>query len=182
MLSEKQLIKDCQAGIKTSQRELVKRYSGMLMAACRRYVKDESAAKDVLQETFIRIFTHIKKYQSTGPFENWMRRIAVRCALTAIDKKRLKKEIELTEHHQDSAIKPEVFNYLGYEDISRLIAELPPGYQMVFNLNVIEGYTHREIAELLQISESASRSQLTRAKKLLQKKLQLTNLQKRTSA
>lgn len=152
------------------------------MAACRRYVKEESTAKDVLQETFIRIFTHIKKYKPTGPFENWMRRIAVRCALTAIDKKRLKKEIELTEHHKESAIEPDVFNYLGIEDISRLIATLPRGYQTVFNLSVIEGYTHKEIAELLQITESASRSQLTRAKKMLQKKLQLTNLQKRTSA
>ena len=182
LISEKQLIRDCQQGIKTSQYELVKRYSGMLMAACRRYVKDESSAKDALQETFIRIFANIKKYEPIGPFENWMRRIAVRCALTALDKSSIKKEIELTDHHLNGAIEPDVFNYLGIEEISRLIDGLPQGYRMVFNLNVIEGYSHREIAELLDITESASRSQLTRAKKMLQKKLILINSQKRTSA
>lgn len=182
MLSEEQLIKDCQRGKKTSQYELVKRYSKMLMAACRRYVKDESSAKDVLQETFIRIFTNIKKYEPTGPFENWMRRIAVRCALTALDKTAIKKEIALTAHHLTGSIEPEVYNYLGIETISRLIDELPLGYRTVFNLNVIEGYTHKEISELLQITESASRSQLTRAKKMLQKKIVLINTQKTTSA
>ena len=182
MLSEKQLINDCQQGKKASQYELVKRYSGMLMAACRRYVKDESSAKDVLQETYIRIFTHIKKYESTGSFENWMRRIAVRCALTWLDKSCFKKETELTPFHSNNAAEPDVYHYLGIEEISSLIDELPIGFRTVFNLNVIEGYSHREISELLEITESTSRSQLTRAKKMLQKKLNFINSHKRTSA
>jgi len=182
LLSEKQLIEDCLAGKKTSQYELVKRYSRMLMAACRRYVKDEAKAKDVLQETFIRIFKHLGKYEPTGSFENWMRRIAVRCALSALDKSYLQKEIALTEEHSHTATEPEVYDYLGFEAINRLINELPLGYRTVFNLSVIEGYSHKEIAESLGITASASRSQLTRAKKMLQKKINSTNIQTRTSA
>ncbi len=182
LLTEKQLIEDCQRGVKTSQYELVRRYSPMLMAACRRYVKNEAIAKDVLQESLIRIFKNIKKFQPTGPFENWMRRITVRCAFTALDKTKIKKEIELTDHHLDSSVAPDVFSYLGLEELTRIIETLPIGYRTVFNLNVIEGYSHGEIGELLQIKESTSRSQLTRAKKLLQEKLRAINYQKKTSA
>lgn len=182
MLTEKQIIQDCQKGVKSSQYELVRRYSPMLMAACRRYVKNEASAKDVLQESLIRIFTNIKKYQPTGPFENWMRRITVRCAFTALGKTKIKKEIELTDHHLDSSVAAEVFNYLGLEEITRIIETLPIGYRTVFNLNVIEGYSHKEIGELLEIKESASRSQLTRAKRILQEKLNAINYQKKTSA
>lgn len=181
MLTEKQLIEDCQRGVKTSQYELVRLYSPMLMAACRRYVKNEAIAKDVLQESLIRIFTNIKKYQPTGPFENWMRRITVRCAFTALDKTKIKKEIELTDHHLDSSVAPDVFNYLGLEELTRIIETLPIGYRTVFNLNVIEGYSHKEIGKFLQIKESASRSQLSRAKKLLQEKLSAINYKKKTS-
>lgn len=181
MLSEKRIIEGCQEKIKSSQRELVRRYSAMLMAACRRYVRDESAAKDVLQETFIRIFTNIDQYQTIGPFENWMRRIAVRCALSWLDKSKFKKETELTIQHLNTAIKPDVYHYLGFEAINKLIDELPLGYRTVFNLNVVEGYSHKEIAELLDISESASRSQLTRAKRMLRQKINLINSQKRAS-
>lgn len=157
------------------------RYSPLLMAACRRYVHDGAAAKDVLQETFIRIFTHIHRYQPTGSFENWMRRIAVRCALTWLDKSKIKKEIELTEIHLSKAVEPEVYHYLGFQAINTLIDELPIGYRTVFNLNVVEGYTHKEIAELLDITESASRSQLARAKKLLRQKINLVDCQKKAS-
>jgi len=178
LLTEKQIINGCQEGIKECQRALVIRYSAMLMAVCRRYVQDESAAKDVLQNTFIRIFTNIKKYQPTGSFENWMRRIAVRCAFTWLDKRKIKKEIELTAHYSNGVIEPEVYHYLGFEEINKLVNELPLGYRTVFNLNVVEGYSHREIGALLEITESASRSQLTRAKKMLRKSISLLNVQK----
>lgn len=92
MISEKQLIKDCQHGKKSSQYELVRRYSGMLMTVSRRYVSDQASAKDVLQESFIRIFTYIDKFKHTGSFEGWMRRITVRCALQWIGKSHFKKE------------------------------------------------------------------------------------------
>ncbi len=129
------------------------------------------AAKDVLQETLIRIFKYIHTYEPTGSFEAWMRRIAVRCALTWLDKSCFQKEIELTHHHLDAGMEPEVYQYIGLEAIQQYIDELPLGFRTVFNLNVIEGYSHKEISALLGITESTSRSQLTRARKMLQKKL-----------
>jgi len=182
LLTEKQIIRDCQQGIKSSQYELVKRYSGMLMAAGRRFVKDEATAKDVLQESLIRIFKNIQKYEPTGSFENWMRRITVRCALTSLDKAKIKREIELSEQHLNTSKEPAIFGYMELEEISRLIDELPIGYRTVFNLNVIEGYTHKEIAADLNITASASRSQLTRAKKMLQVKINSLEQQIRNSA
>ena len=106
----------------------------------------------------------------------------MRCALTSLDKTKIKNEVELTDQQMDTAVAPDVFNYLGIEAISKIIDELPLGYRTVFNLNVIEGYSHKEIGEELGITESASRSQLSRAKQMLQHKLELINYQKRTSA
>lgn len=181
LLSEKQILKGCQNGDKKCQRELVLRYSKMLMAASLRYVKDESSAKDVLQEGFIRIFKNIHKYKPIGPFENWMRRIVVRCALTHLHKNKILQEIEWVEYQANLVVEPDVFSSLGFEEINRFVMELPLGYQTVFNLNVVEGFSHREIGDLLNISESASRSQLTRAKKILREKIIFHNSQKRAS-
>lgn len=175
MLSEEQLIKNCQQGIKTSQYELVKRYSGMLMSVCRRYVVDDHSAKDILQETLIRIFTHIHKYKAIGSFEAWMRKIAIRCALSWLDKSCFQKEVELTSAHDKEVTNPKVYDEMGIEKIQQFIKELPIGFRTVFNLYVIEGYSHKEISELLQITESASRSQLARGRKILQKKLNSFN-------
>lgn len=171
LLTEKQLIKNCQRGVKSSQYELVKRYSQMLMTVCRRYAPDESISKDLLQETLIRIFRNIDKYQATGSFEGWMRKIAVNCSLQWLRKSYLEKETPLLDFDQGQTVDPEIWSKLGTEEIIRLIQELPAGFRTVFNLNIIEGYNHREISELLGITESASRSQLTRARRLLQKKL-----------
>jgi len=141
------------------------------MAAARRFVKDEATAKDVLQESLIRIFKNIGKYEHSGSFEAWMRKITVRCALTSLRKSKIKSEIELSEQHYSKTVEPIVFGEMGLKEIQRLIETLPIGYRTVFNLNVIEGFTHREIAHDLDITESASRSQLSRAKKMLQEKI-----------
>ena len=179
MISEQQLIKDCQEGKKPSQYELVKRYSKMLMVVCKRYVRDESTAKDVLQETLIRIFRNIEKYKATGSFEGWMRKIAVRCSLQWLEKNKSRKEVEVIDMNIEEPSNPEEFDSLSVEQIKKVIEELPEGYRMVFNLNIIEGYDHKEIAELLNITESSSRSQLVRARRLLQKKLKSINNTKR---
>lgn len=176
MLSEKQIIKGCRQGEKASQYELVKRYSAMLMAVCRRYARDEASAKDILQETFIRIFRNIEKYKAIGSFEGWMKKIAVRCALTWLKKSHLKKETEFTDFVFEKKITPEVYDYLGVEEITKLVKELPQGYRVVFNLNVVEGFSHKEISEILGISESASRSQLVRARRMLQNKIEATKI------
>ena len=182
MISEKQLLNDCQKGIKSSQSKLVRRYSGMLMKVSRRYVSDQASAKDVVQESFILIFRYIDKFKNTGSFEGWIRKITVRCALQWIGKSHFKKETSLTNLEVNDSVDPAIFNKLGIEEIKRLVAELPVGYRTVFNLNVMEGYNHNEIGELLGITESSSRSQLTRAKRLLKKKLESINITKYRSA
>jgi len=180
LISEKQLIKDCQNAKKSSQYELVKRYSKMLMVVCMRYVRDESNAKDVLQETLIRIFRSIGKYQATGSFEGWMRKIAVRCSLQWLEKNKSRKEVHIVDLNIEEPSTSEKLNELSLEEITKLIEELPEGYRMVFNLNIIEGYDHKEISELLNITESSSRSQLVRARRLLQKKINSFNSTKRS--
>ena len=171
MLSEKQLIADCQRGIKSSQYELVRRYSAMLMTVCRRYASDEAMAKDILQESLIRIFAQIDKYREMGSFEAWMRKIAVRSALNWLDRRYVKREAFRVELDAQEAVEPLIIDHLETEEILKLVQQLPLGFRTVFNLYVMEGYSHKEIAELLDISESASRSQLSRARKLLQKKM-----------
>ena len=182
MISEKQLINDCQKGIKSSQYKLVRRYSGMLMKVSRRYVSDQASAKDVVQESFILIFRYIDNFKNTGSFEGWIRKITVRCALQWIGKSHFKKETSLTNLEVNDSVDPAIFNKLGIEEIKIMVAELPIGYRTVFNLNVMEGYNHNEIGELLGITESSSRSQLTRAKRLLKKKLESINITKYRSA
>jgi len=169
MLTEIQLIKNCQQGIKSSQYELVKRYAGKLLSVARRYVPDQATAKDILQESLIRIFANIDNYKSTGSFEGWMRTITVRCALAHLRKARRAYEVELNPTSTDPRVDPSVFNSMGMEELISLIQQLPDGFRSVFNLREIEGHSHAEIAEILEITESTSRSQLTRAKKILGK-------------
>ncbi len=172
MVTEKKLIQDCQRGIKSSQYLLVKRYSGMLFSVCRRYIRDEAMAKDVLQESLIRIFQNIDKYQETGSFEAWMRKIAVRRSLQWLEKSCFQHETQPSELPDKELVEPEVFAKLGAEEILKTVRELPVGFRTVFNLYVIEGYSHKEISRLLNITESTARSQLVRARKMLQKKLE----------
>ena len=143
----------------------------MLLSICRRYARDEAMAKDVLQETLIRIFQNIDKYEPTGSFEAWMRRIAVRRSLQWLEKSSFQHELQPVDMPDNDFVQPEIYSRLGAEEIMALLKELPEGFRTVFNLNVVEGYSHQEIAELLGITESTSRSQLTRAKKLLKEKL-----------
>jgi len=165
MLTEIQLIKNCQQGIKSSQYELVKRYAGKLLSVARRYVPDQATAKDILQESLIRIFANI----DTGSFEGWMRTITVRCALAHLRKAHRAYEVEMNPTTSDPRVDPSVFDSMGMEELIGLIQQLPDGFRSVFNLREIEGHTHAEIAEILGITESTSRSQLTRAKKILGK-------------
>ncbi|MBK9013348.1 MAG: RNA polymerase sigma factor [Saprospiraceae bacterium] len=143
----------------------------MLLSVCRRYARDEAMAKDILQETLLRIFSNIDKYEPTGSFEAWMRRIAVRRSLQWLEKSCFQHEKQPDEMPDYQALEPDVYQQLGTEEIIQLVMGLPPGYRAVFNLFVVEGYNHQEIAELLGISENTSRSQLARARQLLQQKL-----------
>lgn len=179
MISKKQLITGCQKGDKKCQYHLVDKYSGMLLTCCRRYARDDAMAKDLLQETFIRIFTALPKYKPTGSFEGWMRKIAVNCSLQWINKSYFKKESHPVEMQEETQ-QPEILDALATEEIIKQIQTLPDGYRTVLNLYIVEGFSHKEIAETLGISVVTSRSQLLRGRNSLIKKL--NDLQKKLSA
>ena len=171
MLTEEQIIKGCQRRKKDCQFELVRRYSGMLMTVCRRYAHDEAGAKDILQETFMKIFKGVDKYKPTGSFEAWMRKIAVRCALQWLQMQKIRFAPFNPDEGEAFSEEPEIFGALEMESVISEIQGLTNSLRVVFNLNVIEGYSHKEIAGMLQISESSSRVHLARARAILQQRL-----------
>ncbi len=171
-LTEEKIIEGCQKGKPLYQKELVERYSSMLMSVSRRYARDNESAKDILQESYIKIFKYIHKYKPIGSFTAWMRRIVINTALQSFDKSCFKKEISgLGELIQQPSAPPDAYAHLGAEELMNLIQQLPDGFKQVFNLFVLEGYSHKEIGVILNIKESTSRSQLVRARNFLKKML-----------
>lgn len=165
--SDELLVKGCIKQDRKCQELLYKKYSRKMMGVCFGYTKDHDAAKDLLQESFIKVFDKIKNYNNDGSLEGWIRRIVVN---TAIDyyRKVSKLYVSNIENEKTELVDNLILDQFNNEDLLMLIRKLPEGYRIVFNLNVIEGYTHEEIAEKLGITESTSRSQLSRARKLLQ--------------
>lgn len=175
-MTEHELIKGCIRKDTTCQRMLFETYSGRMMTVCLRYACDHPEAEDILQEAFVRVFTYIAQYKHEGSFEGWIRRIVVTTALKTIQKRKIKFR-ELTDAGQDaSQIQPHALTNLTEAELMKMINELPDGYRLVFNLAVIEGYSHEEIAKLLDIQPGTSRSQLVKARRMLQE--QIISLQK----
>lgn len=141
------------------------------MTVCLRYSKDQMDAEDILQEAFIRVFKYIHQFKFDGSFEGWIRRVVVNTALKSISKKKIIFSDTETNKEVRTPIEPYVYSNLGEDDILKLISQLPEGYRLVFNLYVIEGYSHDEIAKMLKIEASTSRSQLVKARKMLQNKI-----------
>jgi RNA polymerase sigma-70 factor (ECF subfamily) len=166
---EEQLIKGCMRRERSAQKSLYERYSAKMFALCYRYVKDSMDAEDVLVTAFTKIFDRIDQYKGEGSFEVWMRRVVVNEALTFLRRNRtmyLQTDLEVADRE------PGTFaDHLEAEDLIRLIQELPSGYRVVFNMYAIDGYSHKEIADHLGISENTSKSQLSRARTYLQKVL-----------
>lgn len=146
----------------------VHQHSGMLFTICRRYARDESMAKDFLQDSWLRIYNNLDKYDSSRPFEAWIKRITVNECLKNIRSQKNYFE-ELNDIQVDHTETP--IEKLNNEDLMVLINALPLVYKTVFNLYVIDGYSHKEIAELLNIKESTSRSKLARGRTWLKEKL-----------
>lgn len=168
---EPDIVKRCLKGDRRAQRELYETYAGKFLSLCIRYVKNSMVAEDVMIEGFMKVFEKLAQYEGKGSFEGWMRRIMVtQCLLYLRDNKNLLMEINLDGQENAAAIGVADHD-INCQDLLQLIAELPVGFRTVFNLYVIEGYSHREIQDMLGISESTSKSQLSRARAALKNRL-----------
>lgn len=168
---EQELIKGCLKRDRVAQKRLYDTFSSKMYALCCRYIKDSMEAEDVLITSFTKILDKIDQYKHEGSFEGWIRRIVVNESLTWLRRNRnmyLETELEAADYEPDYQ---SLSDNLEAEDLLKMIGELPSGYRIVFNLYAIDGYSHREIAEQLGISENTSKSQLSRARTYLQKLL-----------
>ncbi len=165
-VNEKDLIIACKQKDRKAQKLLFDRYSAKLLGICRRYVKTEANAEDVMIEGMFKILTKIDQYHGNGSFEGWMRRVVVNEALMFLRKAHnFNMTVEINNIEVPSQVSVE--DDLAAEEILNLMDKLPTGYRTIFNLYVVEGYKHREIAEMLDISINTSKSQLILAKKRL---------------
>lgn len=173
MYSDKELIEGCLANDPKAQEFLYKRFSRRMYGVCLRYAKNTLEADDILQEGFIKVFTFLKDFRQDGSLEGWIRRTFVNTAINYYHSRENEwKETTIDKAASYSSETEDAISRISAEDLLQLIRQLPEGYRMVFNLYVIEGYNHQEIAEMLNISENTSKSQLSRARAALQEKLE----------
>lgn len=167
-ISERDLISGCIDGNRRMQEELYRRFSPRMYAVCLRYAGSSEEAEDILQEGFIKIFKKLDSFRSEGSFEGWIRRIFVNTAIEHFRRKRYLQPVTEREENTIEGKGISVLDNLAEKDILDLVRQLSPGYRTVFNMYVVEGYTHKEIGDILGISEGTSKSQLSRAKVILQ--------------
>ncbi len=166
------LVDACRKGDRKAQKRLYDALAPKMFAVCLRYMGQKDAAEDILQEGFVTLFTKLESYSGEGSFEGWARKIFVNTALMDLRKNdALKMSEDLDSARDISGGASTQMENLGYRELLGLISELPAGFRTVFNMYVIEGYSHKEIADTLGITEGTSRSQLQRARTLLQDKI-----------
>lgn len=166
------IIQGCKAGNPASQKALVKQFSGQLYSVCLRYIGDATKSQDILQDAFIRIFKYFEKFDpDKGSLQGWMRKITVNVALKSLNKKVLNTTSLSLDYNDNVQVAPDAISKMSVDDLMSIVRTLPDGYRQVFNLSVIEGYNHKEIASMIGIQEVTSRSNLSRAKQILRKKL-----------
>lgn len=167
------IIKACIKGDRKAQKKLYLQFADRLYGVALRYAQNTDDAKDILQEGFIKIFNNLSQFKNEGSFEGWMRKVIVNTAL-----ERLRKQNRMWLMDEFTVLESTVYNYehiledLNEKELIKIVQELSPKYKMVFNLYVIEGYSHKEIADKLQISEGTSKSNLSRAKEILKEKVE----------
>ena len=175
-MDEMHLISACRRGDRTAQKELFDFLSPKMYAVCLRYAPDRDDAKDILQEGMVTVFTHLDSYSGSGSFEGWARKIFVNTALMHLrrnDALKFSDDISLARSLSDGGDTP--LDKIGYRQLMDLIASLPPDARTVFNLHVVEGYSHKEIAAMLGVTEATSRSKLQRARVRLQELIKKMN-------
>jgi RNA polymerase sigma factor (sigma-70 family) len=179
-LSERELIDQCIKGDGKAQKALYEQYVRVMYGVCLRYCDAHEEAKDILQDGFVKVFTKMNQFGFQGSFEGWMKRIFVNTALEYYrSQKNHMYHQDVGEAHELSQVE-ETLSRIGQKEILNILQGLAPGYRNVLNLYIIEGYSHAEIAEMLGISEGTSKSQLSRARVILQKAIQQQNKESNT--
>jgi len=174
MMNDQHIIEGCIRHNRKAQKMLWEKHSGYLMGVCMRYATDRPEAEDMLQEAFMKIFFNLREYSGTGSFRGWMRKVAVNTAITYYHRNlRHKHQIDIDEYVcKETGTAGFEEDFYTAEDLYRVLSDLSPGYRMVFNLYTIEGYKHHEIADMLGIDVNTSKSQYSRARAVLRKKLE----------
>jgi RNA polymerase sigma factor (sigma-70 family) len=174
MMSDQQIINGCAKHERKAQQLLYDKYSRFLLGICMRYVSDKAEAEDILQDSFLKIFFNIHDFSGIGSFTGWLRKITVNTAITHYHK-----NLKFRYHVDIDEYVPVEAGVMGFEEdlftsdeLFKVLNELPAGYRMVFNLYAVEGYKHKEIAEMLKIDTNTSKSQYSRAKAVIRDKLE----------
>jgi len=160
------------AGNVRAQTQFYQMFSGKMFGVCLRYARDAAEAEDNLQEGFIKVFTNLKSFRNEGSLEGWVRRIMINVSLEKIRKQHLMYPVEDVSIYDSVNFSDDVISKISANDLIRLIQELPPRYRLVFNLYVVEGFTHQEIAKEMSITEGTSKSNLARAREIMKRKVQ----------
>lgn len=167
-----ELIKRCKAGERKAQELLYKQFASKMLGVCNRYATDRMEAEDMLQNGFIKVFQKLEDYRGDGSFEGWVRRIMVHSSIEFYRKHhKMMQLVELDDAQHETSVNPLATAKLEAKDLLLLIQQLAPGYRIVFNLFAIEGYSHKEISEIIGITEGASKSQLSRARTILKEQV-----------
>jgi RNA polymerase sigma-70 factor (ECF subfamily) len=169
--SENDIIQGCIKGQRAYQQALYEQYASKMLGVCMRYARDKAEAEDMLQEGFVKVFQNITKFKFEGSFEGWIRRIMIFTAINIFKHRTRKFQEDLDRENYDISYNDFMIERISVKEIMVLVQQMPEGYRMVFNLYAIEGYTHKEIGQLLGIAEGTSKSQYSRARQHMQEVL-----------
>ena len=173
-MSDRQIIELCAKHDRKAQQVLYDKYSRLLLGVCLRYATDKAEAEDILQDSFLKIFYNIKDFTGSGSFIGWLRKVAVNTAITHYHKNlKYRYHVDIEEYVTiESGVMSFEEDFFTSDELYKVLNELPTGYRMVFNLYAVEGYKHKEIAEMLGIDTNTSKSQYSRAKVVIRDKLE----------
>ena len=173
MMSDQQIIEGCARHERKAQKLLYEKYSRLLLGICMRYASDKAEAEDILQDSFLKIFFRIKDYSGTGSFVGWLRKVVVNTAITHYHLNlKYRYHVDIEDYVSvESGVAGFDEDFFTSDELYKVLNELPGGYRMVFNLYAVEGYKHKEIAEMMGIDTSTSKSQYSRAKAVIREKL-----------
>jgi RNA polymerase sigma factor (sigma-70 family) len=174
MMSDQQLIDGCARHERKAQKMLYEKYSRLLMGVCMRYASDKAEAEDILQDSFLKIFFRIKDFTGTGSFVGWLRKIVVNTAITNYHANlKYRYHVDIEDYISvETGVSGFDEDFFTADELIRVLNELPKGYRMVFNLYAVEGYKHKEIAEMMGIDTNTSKSQYSRAKAVIRDRLE----------